>query len=81
MDFGTVDWNGRDLDAVIVKTVVQQKNRVLGQYSRDCFLFEIVDDAEFAMRRDPFVVDCEDPAGLVKKWTIGKKFQSQWNAN
>jgi hypothetical protein len=79
-DFGTVQWSGRPVDAIIVKSVIQQKNRILGKYENHCFLFGYVDDREFAMQRDAFAVDCESVSTL-NKWKVGEKFQSQWNAN
>lgn len=77
-DFGTVQWNGRALDAIIVKSVIQQKNRLLGQSV--IILFGLVDDPEFSMQREAFAVDCDNGARFIKNWTIGKRFQSQWNA-
>src|SRR5262249_17827806 len=59
-DFGTVQWEGRPLDAIIVRSLVQQKNRILGRYDDRCFLFGVVFDSEFSMKRDPFVADCKD---------------------
>lgn len=78
-DFGTVQWDHRPLDAVIVKSTIQQKNRILGKYEDHCFMFGLVDDPEFSMRRDPFVVDCND-GRAVERWEVGESFQSQWNA-
>jgi uncharacterized protein len=80
-DFGTVQWKGRSLDAIIVKSTIQQKNRILGQYDDACFMFGLVDDVEFTMQRDLFAVDCSSGGTVVNKWKIGEKFQSQWNAN
>jgi hypothetical protein len=80
-DFGTINWGGRTLDAVIVKAFIQQKNRMLGKYDTGCFLFGFIDDVEFVMQREPFSVPCNDSAEFIKKWTIGRSFQSQWNAN
>jgi hypothetical protein len=80
-DFGTVQWNGRPVDAIIVKSVVQQKNRILGKYEDHCYEFGLVDDREFTMQRDPFAVDCDSGASTINKWKVGEKFQSQWNAN
>jgi tetratricopeptide (TPR) repeat protein len=80
-DFGTVQWNGRPLDAIIVRSVVQQKNRILGKYEDHCYLFGLVDDREFTMQRDLFAVDCDSGVGTVSKWKVGEHFQSQWNAN
>jgi hypothetical protein len=79
-DFGTVQWNGRPVDAIVVRSVIQQKNRILGKYEDHCYMFGLVDDREFTMQRDPFSVDCES-GSAVSKWKVGEKFQSQWNAN
>ena len=65
-DFGIVQWSGRPLDAIMVKTVIQQKTRLLGQYARDCFMFGLVDDVEFAMQRDLFAVNCDNTDGFIK---------------
>jgi hypothetical protein len=80
-DFGTVQWNGRPVDAINVKSVIQQKNRILGKYEDHCYMFGLVDDREFTMQRDPFAVECDSGVSTVNKWKIGEKFQSQWNAN
>jgi tetratricopeptide (TPR) repeat protein len=80
-DFGTVQWNGRALDAIIVKAVIQQKNRVLGKYEDKCFMFGLVDDVEFAMHREPFSAACDSGDKFITTWKVGKKFQSQWNAD
>ena len=79
-DFGTVQWDRRQVDAVVVKTIVHQKNRILGRYEDRCYLFGFVSDDEFSMLRDPFAVDC-DQTGEVNKWKIGERFQSHWNAD
>ncbi len=79
-DFGTVQWNERPVDAIIVRSVFQQKNRILGKYEDRCFMFGYVDDREFTMQRDPFDVDCDNSSAL-NSWKVGEKFQSQWNAN
>ena len=80
-DFGTVHWKGRSLDAIIVKSTIQQKNRILGQYDDACFMFGLVDDVEFMMQRELFSVDCSGGDSFVNKWKVGEQFQSQWNAN
>ena len=43
----------------VVKTVIQQKNRILGQYKRDCFMFGLIDDVEFKMLIEPIAVECD----------------------
>jgi hypothetical protein len=79
-DFGTVTWKGRTLDAAVVRSVVQQKNRILGQYDRACFLFGLVDDVEFKMERELFDVTCDGSGAFVEKWKMGNTFKSKWNA-
>ena len=79
-DFGVVQWEHRPLDAVIVKTIVQQRNRILGKYDDKCYLFGFVDDEEFNMLRDSFAVDCSN-AWDVRKWKVGESFKSRWNAD
>jgi hypothetical protein len=79
-DFGVVQWQRRPLDAIVVRSVIHQKNRILGKYEDRCYMFGLVDDEEFSMLRDSFAVDCSD-VGVVSKWKIGKNFQSEWNAN
>lgn len=78
-DFGTVQWQSRQLDAVVVETIIQQKNRILGKYDIRCYRFGFVNDDEFNMLRDPFVFDCSDKKD-VTDWKIGEHFQSRWNA-
>lgn len=79
-DFGTVQWDHRQLDSVVVKTIVHQKNRILGKYEDRCYLFGFVSDDEFSMLREPFAVDCDD-TGAVNKWKVGERFKSLWNAD
>ena len=78
LDFGTVKWQNRTLDAVLVKTIVQQKNRVLGKYEDTCFVFGLVDDVEFQMNREQFGEPC-DNTRFVNSWMLGKDFHSGWN--
>jgi peptidoglycan hydrolase-like protein with peptidoglycan-binding domain len=79
LDFGMAIWQSRTLDAILVKTVVQQKNRVLGRYEDMCFVFGLVDDVEFQMHREPFGVPC-DNTHVLNSWRLGKDFHSGWNA-
>jgi hypothetical protein len=79
-DFGSVRREQRELDAVVVKTVVQQKKRILGKYEDRCYLFGFVSDNEFSILRDPFAIDCDD-TGALNKWKAGERFQSRWNAD
>jgi hypothetical protein len=77
----SIQWNGRALDAIIVKSIIQQKNRILGKYDDRCYMFGLVDDHEFMMQRDPFAVDCESGGSFLRTWKVGEKFESHWNVN
>lgn len=78
LDFSTVNWEGRTLDAILVKSLVRQKNAVLGKYDESRFTFGLVDDPEFNMRRGLFAIDCGN-VGFVNSWEINKGFRSEWN--
>jgi uncharacterized protein len=77
-DFGTVQWEHRGLDAIVVKSKIRLKNAVLGRYADQCFMFGLIDDSEFNRWRDPLAVDCHDKK-FVNDWGIRKSFQSEWN--
>jgi hypothetical protein len=79
-DFGVVQWEQRPIDAVVVKTILHQKNRFIGRYEDKCYLFGFVADEEFSMLRESFAIDCSD-APDVNKWKVGERFQSRWNAD
>ena len=79
-DFGTAQWHGRALDAIVVRSVIQQKNRILGRYEDKCYLFGMINDVEFKMYRDPLAADCDDK-DAVTKWKLGGDFKSKWNAD
>ena len=78
-DFGVVQWNGRPLDGIIVKTMVKQKNRILGEYGAGCFLMGIVDDVEFSMQRDPITLQCNNNERPITNWKVRRQFKSKWN--
>jgi hypothetical protein len=80
-DYGTVQWNGRQLDGIIVQMKITQKNRILGVYKTDCFMFGEVNDAEFSMQRDLFDVACGSSGDrVIADWKARRLFKSLWNA-
>ena len=79
-DFGAAQWHDRlGLDAILVKSVILLKNRVLGKYETVCFEFGLVDDVEFSIRRERIAKKCSDQEE-IDAWKIGLRFKSQWNA-
>lgn len=78
VDFGSVEWRGRSLNAVIVETKIDQENRVRGEKRTACFYFALVDDPEFRMQRQPLSVRCESSAKSVSDWRLENRFITQW---
>jgi hypothetical protein len=78
-DFGTIQWNGRPLDAIIVEIKVTQRNRILGKNDQVCFVFGLVNDAEFSMSRDPFGLPCDSSERSIAEWKARRQFKSGWN--
>jgi uncharacterized protein len=77
-DFGTVKWENRNLDAIVVRVRIDQMNSALGKYDHPCFDFGIINDSEFNMWRNPIAVDCNSISNL-RNWEIRQGFQSEWN--
>lgn len=78
IDYGTADWQGRRLEAVVIKTSVTTKNAVRGEYSDACFILGYLIDSEFQMRRDPISLSCEDAGNNLQQWQTGRSFESRW---
>lgn len=76
-DFGTSNFKGRQLETIIARVTLNWKNRLLGEYDKPCFLFGRINDTEFSIVREPFVVKCDDTTDL-EHWEQGHQFASQW---
>ncbi len=79
-DFGTADWKGRSLEAVITDVSIEMKNRLLGENQTTCFRMGVVFDAEFNMHREPVVADCNDQSASTE-WKQARGFTSQWHVS
>ena len=80
-DFGTVDWKGRKLEAIVVETRVKTTNRERGEYREDCFQLGAVIDKEFEMVRDPIQMKCGEDVEVLAAWKTGHTLTSGWIAN
>lgn len=78
-NYGTVNWKGRNLEAIIIKTVVKMASAERGEYKNECFVFGIVIDNEFKMLRDPYEERCEK--GASSDWAVGHELKSLWVVN
>ena len=79
-DYGSVQWKDRNLEGVIVRTTISQKNAIQGARHTECFLFGFVEDVEFSMSRDMFDVDCDRSNNIVAGWKARRQFKSLWRA-
>jgi hypothetical protein len=77
-DYGTAVWQGRDLEALLVRIVAQRENAILGLYDSDCIVLGYLVDREFRVSRDPIEAACADKAA-VGAWATGRDMQSVWN--
>lgn len=78
IDYGTADWQGRRLEAVVIKASVTTKNAVRGEYSDACFILGYLIDSEFQMYRDPINLSCEAADSNLQQWQTGSSFESRW---
>ena len=79
-DYGTADWQGRQLEVVFSDVSVSMKNRVLGRRETSCFSLGLIFDAEFQMYREPFAEECQVAAAPSRAWKQARGFRSQWVA-
>ncbi|KKB79391.1 hypothetical protein VW29_17675 [Devosia limi DSM 17137] len=78
VDFGTAQWQGRTVKAVLVKMTIERENAVLGIYATDCIVLGYLVDEEFRVTRDPVEADCSD-AAAIPAWMGPRSFESLWN--
>jgi len=77
-DYGTAKWQGRKVEAVLVRIVTERENALLGLHASDCIVLGYLVDPEFRINRDPVEADCADQS-LVTQWSIGRGMESVWN--
>ncbi|MER9602785.1 hypothetical protein [Mesorhizobium sp. M0243] len=78
-NYGTVNWKSRNLEAIIIKTVVKTASAERGEYKDECFVFGAVIDNEFKMVRDPYEARCEKDTS--SDWAVGHELKSLWVVN
>lgn len=79
-DFGSVNWKGRKLDALVTRVALKLKSRELGEYRTECVLFSAVLDDEFERERDPLHAARADEVAKIDTWKSGHSFESLWKA-
>ncbi|WP_108399087.1 peptidoglycan-binding domain-containing protein [Devosia submarina] len=77
-DYGKATWQGRDVEALLVRLHVKRENAILGLYATDCMVLGYLVDREFRIHRDPVEASCTDAASIAK-WRDGRNVESVWN--
>lgn len=75
---GPAQWQGRSVDAVLVRVDTTRENAILGLYGADCMVLGWLIDTEFRITRDPVEAGCGEDAAL-DAWKAGRGFESVWN--
>lgn len=78
VDYGTGVLKGRTLEVAFVRSQVQLRNRILGEYKTFCVITGFIQDAEFQMDREPIGVACDRAKTPLESYKIGIRFESRW---
>lgn len=81
LDYGTAEWKGRRLEAVIVEVSLTTKNPARGEYSNDCFVVGYLIDQEFGVKRDAIEEPCVGSQDTLTTWQVSRNFESRWVAH
>lgn len=79
-DYGSVDWQGRPLEAAFAVIHVRLKNAIVGEYRDGCFKAGHIIDHEFKTMRDAVGLPCDQTDALAT-WEVAHSFKSVWNIN
>lgn len=75
VDYGSVQFNGRQLDAVIVEMQLSLANRILGEFRTYCRLVRAVLDEDFDLWR---LVELDECGSYGDAWKMSANFESRW---
>jgi hypothetical protein len=77
-DYGKAIWQGRDVEALLVRVSTQRESAIAGLYASDCLVLGYLIDTEFRVSRDPIEASCADEAAIAE-WAAGRQMKSVWN--
>ncbi|MDC0136169.1 peptidoglycan-binding protein [Sulfitobacter sp.] len=75
IDYGSVNYNGRILEGVVVEIKLTIKNRVIGEFATYCRNIRAIQDADFDMWRKIKIDDCQ---ASNDEWELANDFESRW---
>lgn len=77
VDYGTAEWGGRRVEAVVVEMALETANPLRGQRDAVCRRLAVLLDDEFGQWRDPATLGCADE-GALADWLTGRGFETRW---
>lgn len=77
-DYGTAVWQGRAVEAILVRVTTKRENSILGLYGSDCVVLGHLVDREFRINRDSVEATCSDEAAIAE-WAAGREMKSIWH--
>ena len=77
VDFGTVIFNERRPEAIVVDLEINMKNRKIGKFEPYCTRIHIVYDLDFDMWRREMFSEC-DAVNKTNYWQLKNDFESGW---
>jgi len=79
VEFGLALWKERRIGAIAIRADLNMVSPELGERKKQCFMFGLLDDEEFQMKRDPVEFDCSQQEYLTT-WRTGHQLESLWHA-
>jgi len=77
IDFGTVIFNNRKPEAIVVELEINMKNRKIGQFDPYCKRIHIAYDLDFDMWRREIFSNCATET-RTNRWKLKNDFESGW---
>ena len=75
IDYGSVNYNGRILEGVVVEIKLTIKNRVIGEFETYCRNIRAIQDDDFDMWRKIKIDNCQTNND---EWELANDFESRW---
>jgi hypothetical protein len=75
LDYGSVVFNGRELEGIVIEVKVSLKNRIIGEFETYCKKIRAVQDDDFDMWRQTELDDCDADDN---QWKLSNEFVSRW---
>ena len=77
IDFGTVIFNDRKIEGLILELNIANKNRLIGKFSEYCQRIHVMHDEDFDMWRNFEITECNDDSPS-QQWRNSNDFESNW---